>query len=98
MSQYRPTEDMREKTDRLIGWSKVEVLLSVAVACIAIGGAVGSWYVLPYRVGQTEAAIVDLRHEIKGVREENSRNQELLIRMDERIKTIQRALKIPSEP
>jgi len=81
----------------LIRLNRIELILGVFVAIIAICGAVGSWFVLPYRVGQLEKSFGEMREEISTVRYNGDQNRELLIRMDERLKSVQRALKIPVE-
>lgn len=88
-------KSMRDRTESMISLNKVEIALGLVVAAVSLTSAVGCWFVLPYRMQLAEDSIQELRTEIKQVRDDNNRNQELLVRMDERIKTIQQALKIP---
>ncbi len=96
------------RREALINLNKLEVLLGCAVAIIGLVGCLGSWYVLPYRLSQVEleqkAAAAKLevtQHEtqqkIESIQRNADANKELLIRIDERLRQVQIALKIPTQ-
>lgn len=82
---------------RLVRLNEIEVLLGIIVAVIAIAACFGSWYVLPYRVGELEKAVNSIKSDITNVQKDSNQNRELLIRIDERLMAVQRALKIPTD-
>lgn len=69
----------------------IMTIVSLAFSVMAV------FVLIPYRVNQLENAQTVIRTEMSSMRAEQYKNQELLIRMDERLKTLQRAMKIPTE-
>lgn len=100
-------QELMEKGNRILTLNKIEVVVGIAIACITLMNTYASLAVLPYRVHELEKQNADLRlliekqsikteAEVKSVRERSESQHELLIRMDERLKTVQGALKIPT--
>jgi wobble nucleotide-excising tRNase len=87
---------MRDELGRNTSLNKVELLLGIAIGIATLLGLYNSYVILPYRVEKLEQAATEMRSEIRFLRDENRDINENLIRMDERLKTIQRALKIPT--
>ncbi len=82
---------------RIINLNKVEVALGVVVAVISLWNAYATMAILPYRVAEAEKQMRDLRSEVQSIQSDNTDQRELLIRIDERLKTVQAALKLPSQ-
>ena len=84
-----------DKALLVLNW--VEIAIGVASLLTFIVVAAGGWYVLNYRVSASEGDITALRA-VVGVGQTNEyHTREMIIRIDERLKTVQRALKIPTE-
>ena len=77
--------------------NKVEIALGVVVAIISIWNAYATMAVLPYRVAEAEKQMRELRSEVQSIQSDSMDQRELLIRIDERLKTVQAALKLPSQ-
>lgn len=87
---------LKPSTEKLISLNRIEVVLGVIVALMSLVGAIGSWMVLPYRMTQAEGSMKELRQEVANLKIDTNTNRELLIRIDERLRQVQRALKIPT--
>lgn len=79
---------------KLIRWNKIEAFLGAVAAAVAIFSAVGAWWILPYRVQATEKRVVELSAELDALQAQANANRELLVRIDERLQAVQRALRI----
>lgn len=84
--------DMNGHGEKLINLNKLEVGLGCVVAIIAIAGAVGTWYILPYRVTELEKNQAVLKVQIDAMQKESQNQRELLIRIDERLQLMQKTL------
>lgn len=82
---------------KVINLNKVEIVLGVVVAIISLWNAYATLAILPYRVAEAEKQMRDLRSEVQSIQSDNMDQRELLIRIDERLKTVQAALKLPSQ-
>lgn len=80
------------RDERLIHLNRLEVGLGCCVALIAIASAIGTWYVLPYRVSQLESKSVGIQIQIDSMQKDSQVQKELLIRIDERLKQVQQTL------
>jgi cell division protein FtsB len=100
-------ELMEKGNSRLLTLNKVEAAIGVGVLCCTLLSGYSSLKLLPYKVEQLEkkneqlaqkmeAQAVEFRAELKAVKDGFESQKELIIRMDERLKTIQGALKIPT--
>lgn len=84
---------------RIINLNKVEVIIGIIISVATLLGLYNSYVILPYRVEQLERSAIEMRAEIRFLRDENRDINETLVRIDERLKTVQRALKInPDTP
>lgn len=88
---------LMEQSRRLVNLNQLEVFLGVIVAVITIATAVGTYYILPYRVSELEKALAQTQGEMRVLREASIIDRELLVRIDERLRQVQRALKIPTD-
>lgn len=100
-------KEFMEKGNKILTLNKVEL---VALFLIAVGTAWNLYTglaIIPYQVQQLqkdnsrleakiEAQAAKFEAEMKAASERENARQELLIRMDERLKTVQGALKIPT--
>ena len=84
MSQRTEAEDHTLK--KLM---KVEVFLACAISIIALGGAIGSWVILPYRVSAVEAENKAAQVKLDSIEKRQTSDRELLIRLDERSQKMQ---------
>lgn len=102
-------EHAAKRQEHLISLNKLEMVLGCLVALISLVGCIGSWYVLPYRVSQVEleqknvaVRLETSQRQTEAKMEEMKRNadmtRELLIRIDERLRQVQVALKLQSGP
>ena len=64
---------------------KLETVAAVVVAFIALASAVGTFYLLPYRMAAAEAAIVVIQNDQRATRD-------VLIRIDENVKQLKEAV------
>jgi hypothetical protein len=105
MSEYSATPIADQKLLRLNQWQTVFVVLGVV---FSIAATCGAYWILPYRMSTMEAhqLEVEARYEkifaaqearIKSLEDGWGRARELMIRIDERTKSIQDKLKIPHE-
>lgn len=90
-------KSLMEQSKRLVNLNQLEVFLGTLVALVTIANSIGSWYVLPYRLSEAEKSIARVQGELESVKISNLTDRELLVRMDERLRTVQRALKIPTD-
>ena len=76
----------------------IEVFIGCIVGLLSISSTIGSWYVLPYRIKAQEYLTEKYKTETDGrlhdLMQEQGKNREVLIRIDERLRNMQRALKI----
>lgn len=91
---------MNDKSEgqRILSLSKLELAIGIAGGLLTLGTAYASFAVIPYRLTQAENAISQLQSQQESVRRENQDTKELLIRIDERLKTVQSALKLETKP
>lgn len=69
-------------------FSAAEKIVALVASLGTILGLLAGFVILPYRVAAVEARVTHIE-------ENQAINREILIRMDERLKTVQRALNIP---
>lgn len=68
----------------------IGVVGGIITALIAVGGAAKAWVILPYRIDQHETDIKSIRQEYRDVSAEQRAQREILIRIEERLKTSNR--------
>lgn len=92
-----------QKVLRLNQW---QVALAVVVLLVSLSDAFGVYAIMPYRQSSLEKheseaeerydkIIMDLKSRVKVLEDDKEKQMELLIRMDERLKSVQDKLKIP---
>lgn len=86
---------MRDKTDRLITLNKIEVFVGIVVGIVSVAGVLAGYWILPYRVNAAEMNAVKLEARIEAVEKSQALNRELLVRIDERLRSVQERLHIP---
>lgn len=87
-----------DKTDKLISLNKLELSVGILMGVCSIVSLCGSFIILPYRVAENEKETAKNEARIQSIEEEDVKTHELLIRMDERLRTIQDRLDIKHEP
>lgn len=88
MSEELKTEPTERQSDRQTEQSsliavmgRMQILIGVIVGTIAIAAAIGSWYVLPFRVALLEK-------DYQSIKLKTDDQKELLIRIEERVKQV----------
>lgn len=81
---------------------KTDMLVSIVCSLISVASLLGAWFILPYKVEandkrmtQNEVANAD---KFRVLEAKQDADHELAIRIDERLKSIQKALRIPVDP
>lgn len=78
-------------TTAKLSLSKVGTAIGVAVGIISICSSFAVFVIIPYRVTASEARIAAVEHDVRT-------DREALIRMEERIFSVQRELGIKADP
>lgn len=89
---------MRETQGKMFNLEKASIGVGLAVGVLSILSLYNSYVILPFRVEQLEKRAIVTEAQIQGLRDENRDIFENLIRIDERLKSVQIALKIKTEP